>query len=177
MPPNTVDQFTKITMTLKRRREEAEEVPPKKICNGLIICKEVAEDATERKEGAGTGPQEGGRGASVRRGGARGCIFVVRGAAKSGWWSKIIGQINAKQENLLRLLALRRRQLRQLVAPDHRAAHEEEAEGAAHLQHRDRHVEDVLVFDGGERTVREADRASERGAEGEACAGGAHTRR
>ena len=45
MPPNTVDQFTKLTMTLKRRREEAEEVPPKKICNGLIICKEVAEDA------------------------------------------------------------------------------------------------------------------------------------
>jgi len=45
MPPNTVDQFTKLTMTLKRRREESEEVPPKKICNGLIICKEVAEDA------------------------------------------------------------------------------------------------------------------------------------
>ena len=45
MPPNTVDQFTKLTITLKRRLEEVEEVPTKKICNGLIIYKEVAEDA------------------------------------------------------------------------------------------------------------------------------------
>merc|ERR1711962_578123 len=45
MPPNTVDQFTKLTMTLKRRLEEVEEVTPKKICSGLVTCKEVAEDA------------------------------------------------------------------------------------------------------------------------------------
>jgi len=45
MPPNTVDQFTKLTMTLKRRLEEVEEVPTKKLCPGLILCKEVAEDA------------------------------------------------------------------------------------------------------------------------------------
>jgi len=32
-------------MTLKRRLEEVEEVPTKKICNGLITCREVAEDA------------------------------------------------------------------------------------------------------------------------------------
>ena len=45
MPPNTVDQFTKLTMTLKRRLEEVEDASTKKLCGGLILCREVAEDA------------------------------------------------------------------------------------------------------------------------------------
>ena len=45
MPPNTqVDQFVKISQTIKRRLEEDTPVPPKKVCQTLA-CKEVAEDS------------------------------------------------------------------------------------------------------------------------------------
>merc|ERR1719195_2082479 len=45
MPPNTqVDQFVKISQTIKRRLEEDTPVPPKKVCQTLS-CKEVAEDS------------------------------------------------------------------------------------------------------------------------------------
>ena len=45
MPPNTqVDQFVKISQTIKRRLEEETPVPPKKVCQSFS-CKEVAEDS------------------------------------------------------------------------------------------------------------------------------------
>lgn len=45
MPPNTqVDQFVKISQTIKRRLEEDTPVPPKKVCQ-TFPCKEVAEDS------------------------------------------------------------------------------------------------------------------------------------
>jgi len=45
MPPNTqVDQFVKISQTIKRRLEEDTPVPPKKVCQSFS-CKEVAEDS------------------------------------------------------------------------------------------------------------------------------------
>jgi len=43
MPPHQVDQFVKITATIKRRLEEDTPVPPKKVC-GLFSLQEVAED-------------------------------------------------------------------------------------------------------------------------------------
>jgi len=44
MPPNQVDQFVKISQTIKRRLEEDTPVPPKKVCQ-TFSCKEVAEDS------------------------------------------------------------------------------------------------------------------------------------
>jgi len=45
MPPNTqVDQFVKISQTIKRRLEEDTPIPPKKVCQSFS-CKEVAEDS------------------------------------------------------------------------------------------------------------------------------------
>lgn len=45
MPPNTqVDQFVKISQTIKRRLEEDTPVPPKKVCQSFS-CKEPAEDS------------------------------------------------------------------------------------------------------------------------------------
>ena len=44
MPPNQVDQFVKISQTIKRRLEEDTPVPPKKVCQAFS-CKEVAEDS------------------------------------------------------------------------------------------------------------------------------------
>merc|ERR1719347_2340496 len=44
MPPNQVDQFVKISQTIKRRLEEDTPVPPKKVCQSFS-CKEVAEDS------------------------------------------------------------------------------------------------------------------------------------
>lgn len=44
MPPNQVDQFVKISQTIKRRLEEDTPVPPKKVCQSFT-CKEFAEDS------------------------------------------------------------------------------------------------------------------------------------
>ena len=44
MPPNQVDQFVKISQTIKRRLEEDTPVPPKKVCQSFS-CKEFAEDS------------------------------------------------------------------------------------------------------------------------------------